>query len=212
MIRRTTWLVLGAFVGLLGIYLWWSSQAPASPEGEPTSTPAPLWQVAPEQIRSILIEDLVSGERVSAMREPEVGWRVTEPIGAVQDVSRTERAATWLQAPVPRSDLGEHADLEPFGLVNPSHRVTVTLAGGTELVLEVGGNTPTGSSQYVRFAGRPGVLVFTRSGLQEALGLLSELIPTPTPTITTTSTDSPTAQVTLTATAPAPSPGPIMTP
>ncbi|MEX0788597.1 MAG: DUF4340 domain-containing protein [Anaerolineales bacterium] len=212
MIRRTTWIVLGAFIGLLGIYLLWSSQGQPLADGEPTATPAPLWQVAPDQIRSILVEDLVSGRRVAAQREPEVGWKVTEPADAVQDVSRTERAATWLQAPVPRSDLGEQPDLEPFGLVNPSYRVSVTLVGGTELVLEVGGNTPTGSSQYVRFAGRSGVLVFTKSGLEEALGLLIELIPTPTPTITATSTEVPTAQVTETSTPEATTPGPTSTP
>ena len=141
-----------------------------------------------------------------------MGWRVTEPADAVQDVSRTERAATWLQAPVPRSDLGEQTDLEPFGLVSPSYRVIVTLVGGTELILDVGGNTPTGSSQYVRFAGREGVLVFTKSGLEEALGLLVELIPTPTPTITATPTEAPTAQGTAIGTPDAPSPGPTMTP
>jgi hypothetical protein len=211
-IRRTTWIVLGAFVGLLGIYLWWSSQSPTTPGGEPTATPAPLWQVAPEQIRSILVEDLGSGRRVSAQREPEVGWNITEPADAVQDVGRTERAATWLQAPVPRSDIGEQPDLEPFGLVSPSYKVTLTLVGGTELVLEVGGDTPTGSSQYVSFVGRPGVLVFSRSGLEEALGLLADLIPTPTPTITATMTDSPTAQVTQTGTLEANAPGATMTP
>jgi hypothetical protein len=211
-IRRSTWIVLGAFVGLLGIYLWWSSQPPATPDGEPTATPAPLWQVAPDQIRSILVEDLVTGRRVSAQREPEVGWNITEPADAVQDVGRTERAATWLQAPVPRSDIGEQAYLEPFGLVSPSYRVTLTLVGGTELVLEVGGDTPTGSSKYIRFVGRPGVLVFTRSGLEEALGLLADLVPTPTPTITAISTDSPTAQATQTGTPEPSPPGATVTP
>lgn len=195
MIRRNTWIVLAAFLGLLGVYLWWSSQA-AQPADELIPTPAPLWQVTPDQIRAILVEDLVSGSRVSAQRDAEAGWLVTDPAGAVQDAGRVERASTWLQAPVPRSDLGPQSDLEPFGLLSPSYRVTVTLAGGTDLVLEVGRDTPTGSSRYVSFVGRPGVLVFSTSGLEEVLGLLVELIPTPTPTITATPTVSLTPQAT----------------
>jgi hypothetical protein len=191
MIRRSTWIVLAGFLGLLGIYLWWSERALPASDGEPTPTPAPLWQVTSDQIRRISVEDLDSGLIVAAERDAEVGWKITDPIDAVQDAGRVERAATWLAAPVPRAELVGQTDLEPFGLAVPSYRVVVTLAGGSELILEVGRETPTGSSRYVKFSGRSGVLVFTQAALDEALGLLTDLVATATPTVTDTQTVTP---------------------
>lgn len=191
MIRRSTWVVLASFVGLLGLYLWWSQQPTTSTEGEATPTPGPLWSVTPDQIQRIEVEDLETGQRVSAQRQAEVGWSVTEPEGALQDAGRVERAATWLLAPVPRAEISPQEDLEPFGLADPSYSVTVTLSGGTELVLEVGRETPTGSSRYVNFAGRQGVLVFSQAGLDEGLGLLRDLIAPATPTVAPTATRTP---------------------
>ncbi|MGH2605421.1 MAG: DUF4340 domain-containing protein [Anaerolineales bacterium] len=188
MIRRGTWIVLAVFVGLLGVYLWWSQQAATPPEGEATPTPGPLWSVTAEQIQKIEVEDLQAELRVVAQRQAGVGWAVIEPEGAVQDAGRVERAATWLLAPVPRAEIGPQEDLEPFGLVEPSYKVTVTLSGGTELVLDIGRETPTGSSRYVNFAGREGVLVFSQAGLDEVLGLLDDLIAPPTPIVPPTAT------------------------
>jgi hypothetical protein len=188
MIRRGTWIVLAVFVGLLGVYLWWSQQPATAPEGEATPTPGPLWSVTAEQIQKIEVEGLEAGLQVVAQRQAGVGWAVIEPEGAVQDAGRVERAATWLLAPIPRAEIGPQEDLEPFGLAEPSYKVTVTLSGGTELVLEIGRETPTGGSRYVNFAGREGVLVFTQAGLDEVLGLLSDLIPTPTPIVPPTAT------------------------
>ncbi|MGH2628664.1 MAG: DUF4340 domain-containing protein, partial [Anaerolineales bacterium] len=183
MIRRSTWIVLAAFVGLFGLYLWWSQQPTTSSEGKATATPGPLWSVTAEQIQRIEVEARETGDRVAAQRQADGGWAVTEPAGAVQDVGRVERAAAWLTAPVPRAEIGPQQDLEPFGLATPSYEVRVTLSGGTELVLEIGRETPTGSSRYVKFAGREGVLVFTQAGLEEVLGLLEDLIPPPTATL-----------------------------
>ncbi len=191
MIRRGTWIVLAVFVGLLGLYLWWSQQPAGPSEGEATPTPGPLWSVTAEQIQKIEVEDLDAGLRVVAQRQADVGWAVIEPEGAVQDAGRVERAATWLLAPVPRAEIGAQEDLEPFGLADPSYRVTVTLSGGTELVLEIGRETPIGDSRYVNFAGREGVLVFTQAGLDEVLGLLNDLIAPPTAPVPPTATRTP---------------------
>lgn len=192
MIRRGTWIVLAIFVGMLGVYLWWSQRPSSSSAGEATATPGPLWSVTAEQIQRIEVQDHEQGVRLIAERQADVGWTVSEPEGAAQDAGRVERAATWLMAPVPRAEIGPQEDLEPFGLASPSYSVTVILSGGTELVLDIGRETPTGSSRYVTFVGREGVLVFTQAGLQEVLGLLDDLIVPPTATAPPTATQTPT--------------------
>jgi hypothetical protein len=96
-----------------------------------------------------------------------------------------ERAAAWLELPVPRSQVAPAEDLLAFGLDSPRQRISARADDGQELTVEVGDEAPTGTMTYVRLEGRTDVLVMSKYGLAEVLGLLDPL-PVPQPTATTT--------------------------
>jgi Domain of unknown function (DUF4340) len=189
MIRKTTWILLAVFgVSILGAVLWSGRQAA---QGEPGATPtvAPVWQVESASIRSIRLEDLVTGTVVELERHPEEAWHLLQPTPGPADVGRVERGATWLASPQPRAVLAGSDDLEAFGLNQPAKRILVTFEDGSQRQLEVGRTDPTGSVVYVRVPDSPDVLLISKFGLDEVLTLL-ETIPTapPTPTATVAAT------------------------
>jgi hypothetical protein len=194
MIRTGTWIVLGLFVVLLAFAVWSSRTEQATPAGlETTPTLEPLWSVASEDIARIRVEDLRAGSVVEAQRDPDLGWELLQPETGPADSARLERAASWLALPVPKSSLlVAEEDLPTFGLSDPSSRVTAVLEDGTELSFEVGAEAPTGTLTYIRFPGRDGVLVLSKYGLSEVLGLLDPLPVAPTPTAEATQIQAPT--------------------
>ena len=122
-------------------------------------------------------------------RHPEESWHLLEPTPGPADAGRVERAASWLAAPRPRSILRDSDDLAAFGLEEPSKRIVMTLEDGSQKQLDIGRTDPTGSVVYARVPDGTDVLLMSKFGLDEVLGLL-ESVPTapatPTPTATST--------------------------
>ena len=189
MIRKTTWILLAVFgVSIVGAILWSSSQGDGT-EAESTPTVEALWTVDSAAIRSIRLEDLEGGTVVEVERHPEEGWHLVQPTPGPADAGRVERGASWLAAPRPRSVLPDSDDLAAFGLEEPSKRIVMTLEDGSQKQLDVGRTDPTGSVVYARVPDGTDVLLMSKFGLDEVLGLL-EIVPVaaPTPTATATST------------------------
>jgi hypothetical protein len=187
MIRRNTWITLAVFVVVLAFGIWWTRFRPegvASADATPTQTA--LWEVDAGQIVGILVEDLTTGETVDLELHEDGTWVVNLPEGGSITSERAQQAVDWLAAPRPRTSIPDPGDLLDFGLAQPVNRVTIHLRDGSTRVLEVGAETPTGTTQYVRVPGQAGVLVVTKYGLQDVLGLLEDVLPTPTPTATAT--------------------------
>jgi hypothetical protein len=113
----------------------------------------------------------------------------------------------WLEAPRPRTTIPDPGDLLDFGLAEPTHRVTIRLADGSTRALEVGAETPIGTTQYLRLPDQATVLVVSKYGLEGVLGLLEDALATPTPTVTETpeaSTPEPPATETVVPVTPEP--------
>src|SRR3990172_2065305 len=58
MVRRTSWIVLGAFAVVVLAYGGWRRFAPAPAEATPTAGPDSPWSISPEQVESIRLSDL----------------------------------------------------------------------------------------------------------------------------------------------------------
>ncbi len=189
MIRRNTWITLGVFVVLLGFAVWWTRFRPeGAASAEATPTQAPLWEVGADQILGIVVEDLTTGETVDLELQDDGTWVVNQPEEGSITSDRAQQAVDWLAAPRPRTTIPNPGDLLAFGLTEPVNRVTVRLRDGSSRVLEVGAETPTGTTRYVQLPGRPDVLVVSVYGLDDVLGLLTDVPPTPTATATASAT------------------------
>ncbi len=184
MIRRGTWITLAVFGAVLAFALWWTKARPsASEQAEATPTPEPLWQLAASEVAALQIDDLALGRAVEVNRREEGGWEVVSPLGASLDDAAVEMAVTWLESPRPRAVLSPEGALTDYGLDQPQARITVRLRDGSSRVLEVGGETPSGTTTYVRLPGTAAVYVVSKYGLSQVLSLVeSAFAPTETPT------------------------------
>lgn len=196
MIRRTTWILVGVLaVAVVGAVLL-SRRPPTTPAGE-TPTPEAVWEIDSTSIRSIRIEDLQAGTIVEVERQAEEGWHLVQPTPGPADAARVEQSATWLSLPRPTGVLHDVTDLAAFGLDQPLKKIVVVFQDGSQQELTVGRMDPTGSVVYVQSGGSGDVLLFSRYGLDEVLGLLDPIptappTATPPPAATSTSTPAPT--------------------
>jgi hypothetical protein len=182
MVRRTTWILLGAFVVVLAAYAGRHRFAPEPIEAIPTAGPESPWSVSPEQVETIRITGLAHPALVVVKRDPEAGWRMLAPAIGGADAGRIEAALTSVLAPVVAQAI-DPADLAPFGLSPAGYRLTLLMVDGTAHSMDVGAVDPTGSVYYVQIPGESQVLMVSRFSLEDLLGLL-EAPPYPLPTET----------------------------
>ncbi len=188
MIRRSTWILLAAFALVLaGALIWTRTRAaPGSvPAADATPTLEPLWSVPAADILGLRVEDLETGEMVELRRgDGETPWRMVQPEEAPADAAQVEWAVTALVSPRPQGTLPMPEDLEPFGLAEPSNRVTVFMAGDVTRSFEVGRVSPAGGVFYVTVPGRNEIVMLNQYSLLDVLSLFYELPYAPTATLT----------------------------
>ena len=186
MIRRSTWMLLAAFVILLAGAVVWSRAKPAPGEdtlADATPTAEPLWSVPSTDIVGLRLEDLVKGTVVEVRRgDEQTPWLMTEPTEGTADAARVEWAVNSLLSPRPRGTLPATDDLEPYGLAEPSRRVTVFLRDDVARSFEIGRISPTGGVFYVTVPGRPEIVLLNEYSISDVLSLLDELPYPPTAT------------------------------
>ncbi|MCL4367930.1 MAG: DUF4340 domain-containing protein [Actinobacteria bacterium] len=222
MIRRNTWITLGAFIVVLAAAIWWTrarpSQATAS-GGTATPTAVPIWSLAETDLVGFRVEDLPGKKTVELKRDATNGWQVIQPKDAPADSATVEQAATSLLILVPTDALPAVPDLSPFGLAQPRYRLTVFSKDGVSRSISVGRLSPTGGSMYAQVPGRPGILLVSQYAIQDALNMVDSppYLTTPTRTVgpgTTivpegTATSAPTSTLVPVVTD---TPGPTVTP
>jgi len=194
MVRRTTWILLGAFAVVVLAYGGWRRFAPAPAEATPTAGPDSPWSISPEQVESIRLSDLSDPAVVVLRRDLESGWRMLAPAIGAADAGRVEAALTAVLAPVVSQTLDPPPDLEPFGLSPAHYRMTLLMVDGTAHSMDVGAVDPTGSVYYVQVPGDGRVLMVSRFSLEDLLGLLGTPpypIPTETPEMAPAATETP---------------------
>jgi hypothetical protein len=186
MIRRSTWTVLAAFALVLGGALIWTRSKSASGSvvaTDATPTLEPLWSVPTTDILGLRVEDLETGAIVEVRRgDEQTPWRMMEPDEGPADAAKVEWAVTALVSPRPQATLPMPGDLEPFGLAEPSQRVTVFMAGDATRSFEIGRVSPAGGVFYVTVPGRAEIVMLNEYSLLDVLSLLYELPYAPTAT------------------------------
>jgi len=172
MVRRSTWIALGAFAAVILSALILNQTQKEGPRPAATPPPDPLWTVQSADIVALIIEDLTAGYLLQFERHEEDLWRMVRPEQGEADVASVERAVSWLSSPNPRAKLTEVEDLSDYRLDLPEYQVTLLLSNGEKLSLLVGRETPTGGSRYIALPGTEGVWIVSTLGLDEVLDLL----------------------------------------
>jgi hypothetical protein len=195
MIRRTTWVVLAIFVALVAVLIFWQRSKENAP-AEPTSTPAQESLFDPNTNIIYLRLEKVGGPIVEMKLGDDGIWELTLPKAEKTDVGAIESAVTQLLSLRILTTLYTNPGLDTIGLASPADRISVGLDDGSQMVINVGASTPTGSGYYVLISGRP-LYVLNKSGLDSVLKLIDsppiELTPTPEATPTTEGEILPTA-------------------
>jgi hypothetical protein len=184
MIRRNTWIALGAFGLLVMAALIVNRSATVEPEDASTQSPEPIWRLESSDIVGLIVEDLRQQTLIELARDEEQLWRLVGPEQVPADAGRVERAVSWLASPAPRAELFDTLDLAAFELDEPHFRIEILTGDGSRLSLDIGREAPTGGSRYAMTEGRLGVLLLSTAGLDEVLELESDLLATPTPEAT----------------------------
>jgi len=181
MIRRTTWVVLVIFAALVAVLVFWQRSKENAP-AEPTSTPSQASLFDLNANITYLRLEKVGGAVVEMVRGEDGIWQLTWPEAKKTDVGAVQTAVTQILSLQILTTLNTNPGLDTLGLASPAYRILIGLEDGSQVVINVGNSSPTGSGYYVVVSGRP-LYVISKSGLDSVLKLIEsppiELTPTP---------------------------------
>ena len=186
MIRRTTWVLLGILVILLGVawYLQRNQQSPGT-EVTPSEQITYLFDSQGRTITGLRVAD-AEGKLVEIVRGVEASWVLNQPTGQEADVSKIETVISLLGSLQVLSTLEPSPPLDAIGLEPVAFQISVFYEDGAEQTIQIGEQTPTASGFYVKEPN--GLVQIVESfGIQEILDLLTN---PPVLAMATSSTDS----------------------
>ena len=182
MIRRSTWIVLLVLIVLIGVVFYVQRKEPASDQGllEGTETPLVL-DIDAANVTGLRVVS-ADGKIFYATRSGAENWTLVQPnLSGGLNQATLESDLSQLLTIKPLSRLETGLGLEAMGLITPDYSIRVSLAGQQERLLEIGGDTPTGSGSYVR-VDNTDLIVVPKYNLQPILELLDDIpFITPTP-------------------------------
>ena len=181
MIRRSTWVVLVIFAALVAVLVFWQRSKENAP-AEPTSTPAQASLFDLNADITYLRLEKVGGAVVEMERGEDGIWQLTWPLAEKTDVGAVQNAVTQLLSLRILTTLNTIPGLDTIGLASPAYRILIGLDDGSQVTINVGDSTPTGSGYYVVVSGRP-LYVVNKSGLDSVLKLIDSPPIEPTPTL-----------------------------
>lgn len=170
MIRRSTLVVVLILAGLVALAFYLQR---TNSEEEALATPTAgsefLFSFA-SQIEGMRLEHSGSGI-VEIERDPEGRWVMTTPPAADTDVAAVEAAISQLQSLPVVSSLEQGPGLDAAGLSTPTYRVVIRLSDGSQELMSVGKETPTGGGYYVLVSNR-GMYIVNKFSLDPFLRLV----------------------------------------
>ena len=186
MIRRSTLVVLVIFAVLVAVLVFWQRSQENAP-AEPTSTPAQTNLFDLNSNITYLRLEKVGGAVVELQLGDDGNWKLTWPLAENTDVGAVQNAVTQLLSSRILTTLDTLPGMDTIGLASPVYRILIGLDDGSQITINVGNSTPTGSGYYVVVSGRP-LYVVNKSGLDSVLNLIDSppIEPTPTPETTPT--------------------------
>jgi hypothetical protein len=187
MLRRSTWAILGLAVILVAATLIWQ-RTRDNREGTIEATPTAVDQLKFEfdgaQVSEVVIQD-AAGNTVVIARGSDGAWVLLQPGAESTDTQAVENALMQLLSASTVSRLSSQTPLADLGLNPPAYRILLSLEDGSELVVNVGKSTPTGSGYYVLTSSADRALyVVNKFSLETFLEMVQAppILPTPTST------------------------------
>jgi hypothetical protein len=197
MVRRSTWILLGVFVLLVG-FAWLFQRYQTNKVSNvvtatPTVTPVNLYALTNSQLNEINIA-ASAGDKIDLYRDPtSSNWAIKDVPVDQADSFQIESISKQLIALQVQETLSQSLPLDSTGLVVPAYSITMTTADGTQLVTFIGSQNAVGDGYYARVDSGQVVLV-NKVVMDDILNLLKNppLLPTATPVVTPTETVAPT--------------------
>ena len=185
MIRRSTWILLVILALLVGFaFIFQRNQdkkAEITATAIPTDQRAVLFGVEGSQVSGIDITNS-SGSLLKLFMDPLTAtWAIRDVPLEQADTLQINANVEQLLASQIIETLTQPPPLDSIGLAAPVYTITVTTTDGFAVVAHVGALTPVGSGYYTRVGSGP-VVIVEKTGIDNAIEMLSNppLLPTPT--------------------------------
>lgn len=189
---RTTLIVVAVFLALLAYVYFGELRRPTPASATPT--PAPVWNLAKDQIAGLTVRS--SDKETRVVRSAQGEWTLEAPTQEPADGERIGRVLDNLATLSPTRTFTETAGtLEEYGLTQPALEVILQLADGSTRTLRIGASNPQQTAYYAQVEGATEVHLLPSWLITSLRDLLEQppVRPTPTPTLTATPTPEATA-------------------
>ncbi len=189
MIRRSTWIVLGVFVGLLALALLLPRlQESREAEATPTETPYIVESLFNATDLVLVQIELASKEGQSLVLQRDLAqgdWLVAGAEAGTTDVFASGSLAGQILGLTIAQTLENPPSLSEMGLSAPAYTITMAQDTGEQIVLKIGNPIPTGGGYYAQ-VGIQQPVVLNDLAVDSILAVLAAppLLPTATPTAT----------------------------
>ncbi len=150
MVRRTTWIVLILFLGLLAFSLYWQNRNKDN-QGEVTPSPViqSLLDIKSDEITNLRIED-ERGGTVEIKHVEGNGWILVVPKSEATDSKAVDGMVNQFVSLHVISTIDPAPPDDATGLKNPEYKIHLRVKDGRQMIVNVGVQTATGSGYYVK--------------------------------------------------------------
>jgi len=150
MVRRTTWIVLILFLGLLAFSLYWQNR---NKDNKGVVTPSPVIQslldIKSDEITNLRIED-ERGGTVEIKHVEGNGWILVVPKSEATDSKAVDGMVNQFVSLHVISTIDPAPPDDATGLKNPEYKIHLREKDGRQMIVNVGVQTATGSGYYVK--------------------------------------------------------------
>jgi hypothetical protein len=172
MIRRSTLVLVVIFAALVaGAIYWQRSQDKKSPASEATATPGSQLLFHLKGNISGLRLERTNGGSLELGRDDQGAWKLIYPKADATDVAAVEAAVSQLISAPVISTLEVGPSMQDAGLAAPAYRLLINLDDGSQVVVNVGNVTPTGTGYYV-LVSQQGMSIASKFSLDPVLNLV----------------------------------------
>lgn len=169
MIRRSTLIVVLILAALVALAFYLQREKPEeAAQLTPTAAQELLFSFD-SQVQGMRVEHVGSGI-VEIVRDADGKWVMKTPPAQETDGGVVDAAISQLLSTMILSSLPEGPDLEAAGLTAPAYRALIWLDDGSQELLSVGKETPTGSGYYALVSNR-GMFIVNKYSLDAFLKL-----------------------------------------